>query len=188
MDIKLFKEIIKQIINTLQTLEKSSYRLIHNNLTPRNIIISEEGEVPYAIVTGFEKSSFTFSDDEFEHRIRTSKQEVDYCKEHIIYTGARDMICFFSHIANHPDEEISNYGFTIVKQIYDLFWKDIDTQFSITKEWLLSNYEHRWIYYMLSKHENELEESRRNRVHEYNMEQLSAMSYLWLLIIIHRIK
>jgi len=187
MDIQLFKKICKQIINTLHTLEKSSYRLIHNNLTPRSIIIDESEEEPFAVVTGFEKASFTFIDDEMESRIRTSAYEVEYSKDNIIYSGARDMICFFSHMATHPQDEISEYGYLIVKKMYDLFWKDIDTPFSITKEWLLQTYENRWIYKILLDHESKLEESRQRRVHEYNLEQFHTMNYVWLLVTIHKI-
>ena len=187
LDVPLLKRFIKEIGTTLDQLEKTTYRLIHGNLCPKNIIIVQEDNEYHAVVVGFEMASFTFFEDGIEHRIRSNAFEVEYSKNYIIYSGARDMICLFTYFSCHPNPEIADFGFYMAKKIYDSFWKDVDTPFDITKEWLHECYQRRWIYQTLLEVEEALEVEKRDVVHNHNMEQFHVITYLWVLIQLYRI-
>jgi hypothetical protein len=187
LDVPMLKRFIKEIATTLDQLEKTTYRLIHNNLCPKNIIIVQEDDEYHAILVGFEKASYTFFEGEIEHRIRSATFEVQYSNNIIIYSGVRDMICLFTYLSCHPTPEVAEFGFNMTKKIHDCFWKDVDTPFDITKEWLHEFYERRWIFLTLLETEEELEDSKKEAVHKYNIEQFHAITYTWILIQLYRI-
>ena len=157
--------------------EKSIYQLYHMDIHGGNIILS--GNNIYII--DFELASWTlFDKNGSPHRYRLNSVEHKYCEKDIILTGAYDVLFLMISSAVHEkNKEIQEYCMSKIQSIYSHLWKDENTPYQPTLS-LFSKNSNRWMYHVLLENEKKLKDTRQ-KVHQYNIQQLNKMTCDWII-------
>ena len=177
MSLSEFKSIIKVVFDVMLFFEKSIYQLYHMDIHGGNIILS--GNNIYII--DFELASWTlFDKNGSPHRYRLNSVEHKYCEKDIILTGAYDVLFLMISSAVHEkNKEIQEYCMSKIQSIYSHLWKDENTPYQPTLS-LFSKNSNRWMYHVLLENEKKLKDTRQ-KVHQYNIQQLNKMTCDWII-------